>query len=95
MSLFDPFDGQQTVCLACGTKQDMKNGTARGQCAHCYIGLLEGWHVPTSTRTCRYKRCGKPTVARDGAWHVCADHLAKRRPDIAARRMTCEVISAI
>lgn len=81
MSLTDPFCGKQTECLACGTNQDMKNGIARGQCAHCHIGYLKGFYIPTERKLCRYKNCGKCAVAADGKWPVCGVHLKKRRPD--------------
>jgi hypothetical protein len=82
MSLYDPYNGQQTTCKACGVSQDMRNGIARGACAVCHVGYLTGWYVPRERLTCRYKGCGQPAVAADGKWPVCKPHLAKRRPDL-------------
>ena len=82
MVLYDPFDGKQTICLACGTQQDMRNGIARGACASCHVGFLQGWHVGTQRATCRYKGCGQKAIAEDGKWPVCKTHLAHRRPDL-------------
>jgi hypothetical protein len=82
MSLTDPFNGQESPCLACGTVQPMKNGIARGACAHCRVGYLQGWHVNPQRATCRYKGCGQKAIAEDGKWPVCKTHLARRRPDL-------------
>jgi hypothetical protein len=65
---FDPFNGKQTTCMACGAAQDMKNGIARGACAVCYVGYLAGWHISSKREVCRYKGCGQKAVAEVGKW---------------------------
>lgn len=82
MAPYDPFNGKQTTCLACGTQQDMRNGIGRGACSVCYVGYLAGWYVNPKRSVCRYKGCGQIAIAEDGKWPVCKPHLARRRPDL-------------
>lgn len=61
------------TCLACGSPQCHGNGTARGTCAVCHIGLLPGW--AGNGHVCGYKRCERRGIAlapRMG--RVCTEH---------------------
>ena len=52
-----------TRCLGCGTRQCMSHGLARGTCAVCYYGHLEGWSWGLKGRPeCGYKKCKNPAV---------------------------------
>lgn len=63
-------------CRACGTLQCWTNGLARGQCAVCYVGLLDAF----ADRTCGYAGCGKQAVAAaPRVRYACKDHLERAR----------------
>ena len=49
------------LCLGCGAQVCGCRGLARGQCPHCYRGLLTGYYK-VGTR-CGYTRCDQPAVA--------------------------------
>jgi len=65
-------------CLACGASQCHGNGSARGACAVCLIGVLPGWSG--CDRFCGYKGCQNRGIAfapRMG--RVCAEHALRAR----------------
>jgi hypothetical protein len=74
---------EESICAACGSVVCHSHGTGNGRCPICHVGFLSGWDG--NDAPCRYKRCGKRAVARDGAWPVCAEHLERRCPDRIAR----------
>lgn len=76
-----------TVCLACGTRQCLGNGLARGTCSVCYVGLLPGWSGSNEGQHCSYKNCTSPAVARgsNGKRLVCVAHLDRQRPGFLAK----------
>lgn len=66
------------TCLACGSPQCHGNGSARGSCSVCLIGVLPGWSG--CDRPCGYKGCQKRGIAfapRMG--RVCAEHALRAR----------------
>lgn len=62
MGYVHPLELVETECEACGTKQPMANGIARGQCRHCYHGRLKGWSW-MNRETCGYAGCNGRAIA--------------------------------
>jgi len=52
---------RESTCLACGSRQCLGNGTARGTCSVCLVGLLPGWSGTDCV--CDYKGCDETAVA--------------------------------
>ena len=74
-----------STCAACGSIVCQSHGLGNGRCPICFVGLLSGWGG--NDKPCRYKGCEARAVAADGAWHVCAAHLERRKPDYVAARI--------
>ena len=66
-----------TTCLACGSRQCMSNGLARGTCSICLVGLLPGWSG--TDRSCSYAGCAERAVARADGQNAyrCCFHLER------------------
>lgn len=48
-------DGRKVTCMGCGDERCHSEGSARGQCRGCLLGLLPGWS--SCDRPCGYKGC--------------------------------------
>jgi hypothetical protein len=86
-----PGDCAPTTCKACGTKQCMGNGLARGTCSYCYYGLLPDWSGADG-RQCGYSGCEAPAVARGvpRVKFVCAGHVDRIPKAASAIRSASE-----
>lgn len=69
-----PVDCKLVECKACGSPQCFGNGSARGTCSICLVGLLPGWSG--HDRRCGYKGCFAPSIAEaPRVKQVCRTHV--------------------